>query len=192
MLKDVPLRKKLTDAGLSAAGSRLLLQQRYSEWITLWNANCDATRPKTKMELKREMDMWERTQGGRAMGSMAGAQIRDKDFDGKAWSQRHEGDFKNLIADAKRKVAKKAEEAKEREEKEGNNPLQPVSKDTESVAPLTTLESPTQHATESASNSMQVTPSLPTRASSQRTPYFQEKDGEEQDIHPPSSQQIIT
>jgi E3 ubiquitin-protein ligase RAD18 len=108
MLKDGPLRKKLTDQGLSATGSRTLMIQRYTEWITLWNANCDATKPKSKGELKREMEVWERTQGGRAPSSgishISGAQIRDKDFDGAAWSSKHDGDFQMLIANARRKA----------------------------------------------------------------------------------------
>lgn len=107
MIKENPLRKKLTDAGLSAAGNRPLLERRYTEWITLWNANCDAAKPKSKGELKRELDIWEKTQGGRVMVSSAsqiGAQIRDKEFDGKAWSNKHDSDFQQLIANAKRKV----------------------------------------------------------------------------------------
>lgn len=106
MMKDGPLRKKLADAGLSAAGNRQLMIQRYSEWVTLWNANCDATRPKTRTELRREMDIWERTQGGRANSGHIGPQIRDKDFDGVAWSNKHDSDFKSLIANARKKVAK--------------------------------------------------------------------------------------
>lgn len=107
MIKENPLRKKLTDAGLSAAGNRQLLERRYTEWITLWNANCDAAKPKSKGELKRELDIWEKTQGGRvavSSSSQMGAQIRDKDFDGKAWSTKHDSDFQQLIANARRKV----------------------------------------------------------------------------------------
>ena len=33
-----------------------------------------------------------------------GAQIRDKDFDGKAWSTKHDSDFQQLIANARRKA----------------------------------------------------------------------------------------
>lgn len=75
----------------------------------MWNANCDATNPKSKMELKRELEIWERTQGGRATSSSAtqmGVQIRGKDFDGKAWSTKHDADFQQLIANARRKQTK--------------------------------------------------------------------------------------
>lgn len=106
-LKDPALKKKLTDMGLSAAGPRQLLERRYTEWVTIWNANCDATRPKSKTELKWELDIWERTQGRNTV-SAQGAQIKDKDFDGKGWSTTHDSDFRGLIAKARAKVAIKS------------------------------------------------------------------------------------
>jgi len=118
MVRENALRKKLTDLGLSGAGGKPLLEKRYTEWITLWNANCDATKPKTKNELKRELDIWERTQGGRAQAGGVkdpGAQIREKDFDGQAWSSKHDDTFKDLIANARRKAAVKASSTESKE-----------------------------------------------------------------------------
>lgn len=110
MVKDNILRKKLADLGLSTGGTRQQLEKRYTEWVTLWNANCDATKPKGKSELKRELDIWERTQGSRAGGSKqdSGAQIREKDFDGQAWSSMHGDTFRQLIANARKKAPAKA------------------------------------------------------------------------------------
>jgi E3 ubiquitin-protein ligase RAD18 len=107
MVKDNILRKKLLDLGLSAGGTRQLLEKRYTEWVTLWNANCDATKPKSKGELRRELDIWERSQGSKAGGSKqdSGAQIKEKDFDGQAWSSKHDYSFRQLIADARKKAA---------------------------------------------------------------------------------------
>jgi E3 ubiquitin-protein ligase RAD18 len=106
MLKEPALRKKLTELGISATGSRQLLEKRHKEWITLWNANCDSSRPKKRAELMRDLDIWERTQGGRAQtfgrpanGTVA---IKDKDFDGAAWAAKHDDSFKDLIAAARR------------------------------------------------------------------------------------------
>lgn len=112
MVKDNALRKKLLDLGISSSGSRQLMERRYTEWITLWNANCDSKNPKGKGELKRELDVWERTQGGGApMASRMnpGGNIRDKDFDGLAWSKNNDDSFKELVAQAKRKRAVKTE-----------------------------------------------------------------------------------
>jgi E3 ubiquitin-protein ligase RAD18 len=109
MVKDNILRKKLADLGLSTGGTRQQLEKRYTEWVTLWNANCDATKPKGKGELKRELDIWERTQGSRVGISKqdSGAQIREKDFDGQAWSTMHGDTFRQLIANARKKAAVK-------------------------------------------------------------------------------------
>jgi len=105
MVKDNILRKKLADLGISTGGTRQQLEKRYTEWVTLWNANCDATKPKGKSELRRELDIWERTQGSRAGGSRdSGAQIREKDFDGQAWASAHGDSFRQLIANARKKV----------------------------------------------------------------------------------------
>lgn len=110
MVKDNALRKKLADHGLPTGGTRQGMERRYTEWVTLWNANCDATHPKGKFDLKRELDIWERTQGSRAQATSSlnpGAQIRDRDFDKAAWSTQHDGSFKELIANARSKIRAK-------------------------------------------------------------------------------------
>ncbi|EGR51832.1 uncharacterized protein TRIREDRAFT_104000 [Trichoderma reesei QM6a] len=106
MLKEQALRKKMSDLGISNQGPRILLEKRHKEWLTLWNANCDAAVPKKRSELLHDLDVWERTQGGRAptMGRVAqtAAVIKDKDFDGAAWAARHDSSFRDLIASARR------------------------------------------------------------------------------------------
>ncbi|KAK1827629.1 hypothetical protein QBC39DRAFT_333984 [Podospora conica] len=106
MLKDQALRKKLSELGLSTVGARPLLERRHQEWITLWNANCDSARPKKRAELMHDLDVWERTVGGRApattRSSVLGAQIKDKEFDGAAWATRHDDSFRDLIANARK------------------------------------------------------------------------------------------
>jgi hypothetical protein len=82
------------------------MERRHTEWVTLWNANCDSKNPKSKGELKKELDIWERTHGGGASAPSRGNQggsIRDKDFDGTAWARKHDDSFKQLIAEARRK-----------------------------------------------------------------------------------------
>ncbi|EQL03869.1 zinc finger domain-containing protein [Ophiocordyceps sinensis CO18] len=106
MLKDGALRKRMTELGLSSQGPRLLLERRHKEWLTLWNANCDAARPKKRLELLHDLDTWERTQGGRAPTTgrsfQTAAAIKDKDFDGAAWAVKHDNSFKDLIASARK------------------------------------------------------------------------------------------
>ncbi|PWY87527.1 postreplication repair E3 ubiquitin-protein ligase rad18 [Aspergillus heteromorphus CBS 117.55] len=104
LLKDNVLRKKLKDLGIPNTGPRPILQRRHTEWMNLWNANCDSRNPKLKRELLRELDIWERTQGGHAQqsGDTVDGVMR-KDFDAAAWSTSHDDDFKRLIANARKK-----------------------------------------------------------------------------------------
>ncbi|POS88157.1 hypothetical protein EPUL_000324, partial [Erysiphe pulchra] len=110
MFKDAQLRKKLAEHGLSQSGSRLVMQRRFAEWITLWNANCDATRPRPVRELRGDLERWERIQDRRGPGatssSSQGIKIKEKDFDGKAWSNSHNDTFKELVQKAREKFSK--------------------------------------------------------------------------------------
>lgn len=106
LLKDTQLRKKFKDMGIPNWGPRQLLQKRHTEWMNLWNANCDSTSPKTKKELLRELEIWERTQGGFAptQSSLEPTNtVMAKDFDAAQWSVSHDNDFKRLIANARKK-----------------------------------------------------------------------------------------
>jgi E3 ubiquitin-protein ligase RAD18 len=109
LFKDTTLRKKLQELGISAQGSRPLLERRHTEWVTLWNANCDASRPRKKVDLLHELDVWERTQGARVSSSHSGissaSQILHKDFDGASWAAKHDLSFQNLIASARKNLA---------------------------------------------------------------------------------------
>ncbi|KAK0627779.1 hypothetical protein B0T14DRAFT_474862 [Immersiella caudata] len=129
MLKDTALRKKMNELGLSAAGSRQMIERRHQEWVTLWNANCDSAKPKKRSELLHDLDTWEKTMGSRAptasRAANIGAQIKDKDFDGAAWAAKHDNSFKNLIANARRTRAqaekKVSEEPQGEENQRGEN-----------------------------------------------------------------------
>ncbi|RAH49911.1 E3 ubiquitin-protein ligase RAD18 [Aspergillus brunneoviolaceus CBS 621.78] len=104
LYKESMLRKKLKDLGIPNTGPRPLLQRRHTEWVNLWNANCDSKSPKPHGILLRELDIWERTQGNQSSSSSeAPGSIMRKDFDKAAWSSSHEDDFKKLIANARQK-----------------------------------------------------------------------------------------
>lgn len=110
LIKDQALKKKLIDLGISAGGGREMMRKRLTEYTTIWNANCDAKNPRSTGQLKRDLDSWERTLGSRApQPSALSAHIKDKDFDGQAWGEEHKNGFKDLIAQARRKMAKNKE-----------------------------------------------------------------------------------
>lgn len=104
LFKDGVLRKKLRDLGIPDWGPRDLLQRRHTEWMNLWNANCDSKYCKPKRELLQELDVWERTQGGNSTSVFSGPTntVMRKDFDSVAWSSNHGDDFKRLIDNAQK------------------------------------------------------------------------------------------
>jgi E3 ubiquitin-protein ligase RAD18 len=101
ILKENPLRKKLADLGIPNSGPRKLLERRHTEWRNLWNANCDSSRPRTRRELLKDLDRWERTQGAGSKDN--NSKVMEKDFDGSGWAKSHKSDFDELIANARRK-----------------------------------------------------------------------------------------
>lgn len=104
LLKDGQLKKKFRELGIPDWGSRALLQRRHTEWMNLWNANCDSRNPKPKRELLNELKIWEKTQGGaQTPFASAADEIARKDFDREKWSSSHDDDFKRLIANARKK-----------------------------------------------------------------------------------------
>lgn len=109
LLNDAKLRQKLKVAGVPDWGPRQLLIKRHTEWVNLWNANCDSGGRKTQRELLRDLDAWERTQGGKAPNvNGLSSTIMKKDFDGLGWANSNKDDFSRLIADARRKKSTSA------------------------------------------------------------------------------------
>jgi E3 ubiquitin-protein ligase RAD18 len=119
LLKETAMRKKMDELGLPSFGSKQLMVRRHTEWVNLWNANCDSSNARSKRELLHDLDTWERTQGGRAPTTNQGYGIMRKDFDGNGWAEKNKDDFSRLIADARRKktTASASPGPEQREEK---------------------------------------------------------------------------
>ncbi|KAF9354708.1 E3 ubiquitin-protein ligase rad18 [Mortierella sp. NVP85] len=60
VLTEKQLRKKLQELGLATNGDKQLMMKRHAEYVTIFNANCDATRPQTTAQLMKAMERWER------------------------------------------------------------------------------------------------------------------------------------
>ncbi|KAK7538322.1 uncharacterized protein J3D65DRAFT_569733, partial [Phyllosticta citribraziliensis] len=105
LLNDMKLRKKLKELGIPNHGPRALLIRRHKEWINLWNANCDSTRPLTKRQLLSDLDSWERSQGsGRNQSSWTGrgaGDVMDKEFKRDGWAESNKNQYDDLIAQAR-------------------------------------------------------------------------------------------
>ncbi|KAI4108195.1 MAG: hypothetical protein L6R37_001235 [Teloschistes peruensis] len=70
------------------------------------NANADSSRPKTKREMLRELDIWDRSTG-RSIANNSSDQgavgsVMNKQFDGTAWSLSHSSEFQDLISKARK------------------------------------------------------------------------------------------
>ncbi|KAL8741512.1 MAG: hypothetical protein Q9190_005885 [Brigantiaea leucoxantha] len=111
LMKDNVLRKKLSELGIPSVGPRSLLIQRHAEWVNIVNANADSAKPKSKREMLRELETWDRTQGRQITNGTAELNnpnsVMSKEFDGTAWAVKHSNDFSDLISQARRNAGAK-------------------------------------------------------------------------------------
>ena len=108
LLKDKALRDKLHALGIPSHGAKPLMERRHREWTTLWNANLDATHPKSRRELLKQLDEWERTQAyPAAQRGPKENQVANKEFDGKRWANQHANEFDSLVEKARKQVAER-------------------------------------------------------------------------------------
>lgn len=108
LMNESALRKKFQALGIPPHGGKQAMIRRHQEWMNIWNANCDSSRPRPKRDLLRDLDIWERTQGSQARGNTDADGIMSKTFDGNAWSRENGDDFKQLIARARAQKASKS------------------------------------------------------------------------------------
>ncbi|KAF2009919.1 DNA repair protein rad18 [Aaosphaeria arxii CBS 175.79] len=126
MMNEKNLKKKFQELGIPTWGNKTLLIKRHTEWLHLWNSNCDASenRRKSKRDLLKELDTWERTQGGHA--HVKESEFMKKDFDGFGHANTHKNQFDDLIRNARRK-AKAPKAADEQNDAEGDSTTQAIS-----------------------------------------------------------------
>lgn len=106
---ETSLRKKLKELGIPSTGGKELMRKRHIEWVNLWNANCDSSQPRTKRDLLKDLDTWERTLGRQIeRGKETTNGVMVKDFDREGWMKTQKGDFDDLIKQAREKRKAKA------------------------------------------------------------------------------------
>ncbi|KAH0847568.1 Postreplication repair E3 ubiquitin-protein ligase rad18 [Fonsecaea pedrosoi] len=111
LLADNALRRKLRDLGIPDHGSKDLMRRRHTEWVNLWNANCDSSNPVTKRELLRELKIWEDTLG-RQLDRSSTTGFMAKDFDREHHVKSQKSNFDDLIRQARARKPKVPEEQK--------------------------------------------------------------------------------
>ncbi|KAM0717602.1 hypothetical protein Q7P37_007454 [Cladosporium fusiforme] len=184
LLKEGAMRKKMDELGLPSFGSKQLMVRRHTEWVNLWNANCDSSRSRTKRELLHDLDTWERTQGGRAPVSSQGTAIMRKDFDGTGWANKNKDDFSRLIADARRKKTTPTPAPESGKQSSGE---EPASSETEKAdGQASSLPTHDDHATKGQPD---PTTTIPAESIAQLSSQMEMHDHSNQPERPPMSLQ---
>ncbi|EXJ56134.1 hypothetical protein A1O7_09065 [Cladophialophora yegresii CBS 114405] len=104
LFSDAKLRQKLKELGIPNHGSKDLMRRRHTEWVNLWNANCDSTTPDSKRHLLRELKVWEDTLGRQLERPTTNAGFMAKDFDRGTHVRAQKGNFDDLIRQAKERA----------------------------------------------------------------------------------------
>lgn len=112
LLAENGLRKKLRDLGIPTQGSKELMRKRHTEWVNLWNANCDSSKPVTKRQLLSDLRVWEDTLG-RQMEKPPNTGFMAKDFDRDSHVRSQKNNFDELIKKARERVTATREKAQE-------------------------------------------------------------------------------
>ncbi|RPB14549.1 hypothetical protein P167DRAFT_572278, partial [Morchella conica CCBAS932] len=95
LIKEKDLRTKLSALGIPSTGGRKALQERHSEWVTIWNANIDAKRPRSKTELLADLAAWERA-NARPSNQIVKARWSDE-----RWGEEHRSQYRRLVEEAR-------------------------------------------------------------------------------------------
>lgn len=144
------LKARLQKLGIPTHGTtQSELVQREAEWITLWNANCDARCPKSKAALLRDLDAAMRNKllaeasssssssngaGGNSPGGIASKKRKYTAESARAYSKRENNTFKELAKRARASFKKKEQQDQDQEE-EKSTEQQGVTIADDSLAP---------------------------------------------------------
>ncbi|OCT45391.1 Postreplication repair E3 ubiquitin-protein ligase rad18 [Cladophialophora carrionii] len=120
LFSDAKLRQKLKELGIPNHGSKDLMRRRHTEWVNLWNANCDSTTPDSKPHLLRELKVWEDTLGRQLERPTTNTGFMAKDFDRGSHLRAQKSNFDDLIRQARERA--KLHAAQRSEEKDTMTP----------------------------------------------------------------------
>lgn len=104
------LKDKLAHYKLSTTGTRAQMELRYNQFYLLYNSNLDSNRPVLELELRQNLNRWEKSHaafstlanGGSIFGdALSSKLVSDKDFPLLAWQQKYRKEFSRLIRKAR-------------------------------------------------------------------------------------------
>ncbi|KZT52460.1 hypothetical protein CALCODRAFT_487103 [Calocera cornea HHB12733] len=96
-LSNKQVKGLLLDQGLPEAGDRKQWEQRHAQWITMYNANLDSSKPKAVELLRRDLDRWERLR----VRDEKEKEARVSRVDSKGYEKSQDDHFAKLIAQAR-------------------------------------------------------------------------------------------
>jgi E3 ubiquitin-protein ligase RAD18 len=114
LFTDTKLRQKLRELGIPNHGSKDLMRRRHTEWVNLWNANCDSTQPVSKRDLLRELKVWEDTLGRQLERPTANTGFMAKEFDRDRHIRHQKGNFDDLIQQARERAKASSQKPEEK------------------------------------------------------------------------------
>jgi E3 ubiquitin-protein ligase RAD18 len=135
VMKEADIRKMLSEFQLSKVGSRDRVIERHRQWVTLYNANLDASEhvQKTDMQLRRELAEWDKAfdESQRKVKTMTSEAAR-------VYEEANESQFSDLIKKARETHAKNkaAHQKKGQEGDSSSSSSSPHSKPKSSSSPL--------------------------------------------------------
>lgn len=154
------LKDKLTHYKLSTAGTRPQMELRYNQFYLLYNSNLDSNRPVLELELRQNLNRWEKSHaafstlanGGSIFGDVLSSKpVSDKDFPLLAWQQKYRKEFSRLIRKARAshtsdRELKKAESSEISQEQNGIllRGVAPKSEKSERASPTVEASKPSE------------------------------------------------
>lgn len=99
------LKQRLIKLELPVTGTRNQLENRYNEYLIMWNANCDSVVPKNPKVLRKQLAQWENSLKFKTASN-------HKQLDGDGWS--------HLIAQARKTVSKNTKNLDEKKQTADN------------------------------------------------------------------------
>lgn len=89
IMKERDLKNKLNHLGIPSHGTKSQMGKRHKQWVNIWNSNCDASRPASKMVLLRQLNVWEKAHGN--------LPTQQREGSSREWNEAHRDQFRELI-----------------------------------------------------------------------------------------------
>lgn len=132
-MKEADIRKLLTDCQLPKIGTRDRIIERHRQWVTLYNANLDASEQsqKSDVQLRRELAEWDRGHD-ESIRSKSTTKAMTEDA-AKLYQESHRRQFQDLAKTARESHAKNKAAHQQKDSNNNNTTITSRSSEGEAV-----------------------------------------------------------